>query len=363
MLLPNEHLLRIQRSPEHTTDRGSYVRLDKNERVSPLPPEIFHEVLDSLDPEIFCAYPDPLPLYQRLCRDLGLPQSHLYLTNGSDSAIRATFQAYLRPGDAVILPDPTYAMYPIYTAIYQGRASTVPYSEDRHLDVEELFRLLYGRPRILAIPNPDQPTGAVLSESIVQELAIAAHEVQTLLIIDEAYYPFYPQTALELVRKLDNVVVTRTFSKVSGLAGLRLGYVVSHPDIINNLQRVRGAHEVNSVAIAIGSYILDHPEIETTYAKEVTAGREILLAAAEELGLECPYCPTNFQLVKFTGIFDTSRIVEVLKDKGYLVRGSYTQPSVRSCIRVTVGGPDVMLGFVRALRAVVSEVGEANLPK
>lgn len=356
MIQPNAHLLEIHRVTDNMGERANYVRLDRNERVSPVSQEVFREMLSTLSADVFCAYPDPTPLYDRLGRELNMPADHIYLTNGSDAAIRMIFQTYVQPGDMVIFPDPTYAMYSIYARIFQAKARSIPYSTDMTLDVNRIFELLEERPRILAIPNPDQPTGCVLSQPALRELAAAAHGSNTLFIIDEAYYPFNPETAVELVRQFDNVVITRTFSKVGGLAGLRLGYFVAHPDIVGNVQRIRGAHEVNAISVAVGSYILDHPELGREYLDEIEAGRDVVEEAALDLKLGFPRCPANFQLLRFTDIEDTAHIVAALKNKGYLVKGGFSSPAVRDCIRITLAGPDIMMGFSEALRAVVKEM-------
>ncbi len=356
MIQPNEHLLEIHRVVEHMGERVNFVRLDRNERVTPVSQDVFREMLATLSPDTFCAYPDPTPLYARLSRELKLPENHLYLTNGSDAAIRMLFQTYVRRGDMVVFPDPTYAMYSIYSRIFQAQAQAVSYSAGMTLDTGRFFELLEMRPRILAIPNPDQPTGCVLSESTLHELAKASHQSGTLFIIDEAYYPFYPHTVLNLVREFDNVVITRTFSKVGGLAGLRLGYFVSSPEVTGNVQRIRGAHKVNAISVAFGSYILDHPELSREYLVEIEAGREVLAETALDLKLGFPNCPANFQLLRFTGLSDTVPVAAALKNKGYLVKGGFSSPSVRDCIRITLAGPDIMMGFSQALRAVVAEM-------
>jgi len=194
----------------------------------------------------------------------------------------------------------------------------------------------------------------VLSLNELRVIATAAHAVQTLLIIDEAYYPFHPTTALDLVREFDNVVVTRTFSKVGGLAGLRLGYFIAQPPIPQDVDHVRGAHEVNAMALHVGARILDHPEIGQAFVQRIEAGRAVLLDAAAAVGIHAPSCPANFQLLELNVSLNPSRVVQELKDRGYLVKGGFTHPSVVHCIRVTLDGPDVMKGFVQALREVVS---------
>jgi len=357
MIQPNQHLLGIHRISERMHERGQYIRLDRNERVTPVSTEIFGDMLSSLSPESFCAYPDPSPLYERLSKHLGLSEDYIYLTNGSDAAIRMAFQTYIRPGDLVAFPDPTYAMYSIYTAIFRAQSRTVAYAPDMTLDISRFLAWLGSkseRPRLLAIPNPDQPTGSTLTERCIQSLATAASDAGAVFIIDEAYFPFYPCTAVPLVREFENIIVTRTFSKVGGLAGLRIGYMVANPSIVNNIQRIRGAHEVNAIALAIGSYVLDHPELSEEYLMEIREGRKVLAATAQELGLGFPPCPTNFQLLRFPGVNGTGKIVSALKEKGYLVKGDFSSPAVRDCIRVTLAGPEVMQGFANRLRDVLS---------
>ena len=175
------------------------------------------------------------------------------------------------------------------------------------------------------------------------------------MIIDEAYYPFYPETAAGMLQDLDNVVITRTFSKVAGLAGVRIGYLAANPGIVRHVQQVRGAHEVNAVAVQLGSYVLDHPEITAQALTEVEEGRAVLRGVAQELGLGCPPCPTNFQILRFPEGTDTKAVVHELKQRGYLVKGGFTTAAMRSWIRVTLGPRPVMEGFATALRGVARQ--------
>ena len=308
-----------------------------------------------LKPEDLCTYPDPSPLYSRLVNHLDVLEENIYVTNGSDAALRMLFQAYVRPGKHVVFPSPTYAMYSVYAKMFRAQERTLAYDANLCLDIEQLHVLLQESPSVLVLANPDQPTGAVISQDELIRLAEDASQAGTLFIIDEAYHPFYPHTFVGLVNEFDNVVVTRTFSKAAGLAGMRLGYLVSNPDIVNNVRRVRGAHDVNAIAVAVGTYVLDHPEISEAYIEEVRSGRDVLAAAAHELGLGFPECPTNFQTLGLPGITNTAGIVAALREKGYLVKGNFTSRAVRNCIRVTLGPPDIMTAFASALEQVLVE--------
>jgi histidinol-phosphate aminotransferase len=347
MIEPNEHLKSIYRTSERMPERRGRVHMDLNERVTPFEPAIQAQLLAQIQPELLCHYPDASPLYERLARHLALPEEMLYITPGSDAAIRLLFQAYLRPGDRVVFPQPTFAMYEVYSKIFQATPRTVPYVRGQALAVQELQRLLAERPRILAVANPDQPTGSVLSREQLVALADAARDSATLFIIDEAYYPFYPETAIELVRSYDNVVVLRTFSKVGGLAGLRVGYLAANPAIVDAVTRVRGSFEVNTIAIALACYLLDHPDITQGHRQQIEQGREVLRRMAAELGLGFPACPANFQLLQFPGLASTGELAAELAARGYLVKGGFSAACVSDCIRVTLAGPELMSRFRR----------------
>jgi histidinol-phosphate aminotransferase len=178
---PNPHLLAIHRVDDAMGERAAFVRLDRNERVTPFPEATVRAMLSAVTPETLCAYPDPSPLYERLSRDLGVPVDHLYLTPGSDAAIRMVFQTYVRPGDRVVMPDPTYAMYPIYTRMFQAVPDLVAYDRDRRLDLDRFTSRLRQGARLVALPNPDQPTGAVVSLAQLRALASAAAAVGATL--------------------------------------------------------------------------------------------------------------------------------------------------------------------------------------
>jgi histidinol-phosphate aminotransferase len=349
---PNPHLRLLERAAEDMRGRERFVRLDRNERVTPFPSAEFAAMLSTLRPEMFCAYPDPWPLVERLSTRLGLPPEWVSLTNGSDAAIRKLFQTYLRPADVVLLANPSYAMYPIYTQMFGGTADFVSYRPDRTLDLSLVHEKLAGRPRIVALAYPDQPTGAIIPLDKLREMVADAHRHDVLCIIDEAYFPFHPLTAVGFVSEFDNLVVTRTFSKVGGLAGLRLGYFVAQPEVIGAVDRVRGAHEVNAVAIQMGCFMLDHPAIGDSFVRDIEAGRAVLAGASAQLGLGFPPSPANFQLLELPAGLDPVAVVEALRARGYLVKGGFEHPSVERCIRVTLAGPDVIGPFVDALREV-----------
>jgi histidinol-phosphate aminotransferase len=353
----NEHLIAIRRDSDCLGDRRRYVCLDRNERPSRWSPEIFREMLGELDPWEFTHYPDLGPLYERLISATGLPHERLCVGAGSDSLIRRAFQAFLKPGDRVLTPEPTYGMYAVWTRICQAEQIVIPYGLDLQLPLDEFVQtILEKKPRLVAIANPDQPTGSLLQRIDVVKIITACERVDALCIVDEAYFPFSPVTMLDAVREFSSLVVTRSFSKAGGIAGLRVGYAAADETVIRALHGMRSPGEVASVSATVAAFLLDRPDVMDGYRVEVEHGRKILIAAAEELGFACPRCYGNFQLLRSPVTIDCNSLVGAAARKGFLIKGAFAFPPLRDFVRITLDGSAVIEPFVECLREICREL-------
>lgn len=355
------HLNDIRRDSDRLGDRSGYIALDRNERVSPFGPEIHASLLAQLTPALFSAYPDLGPLYDRLGRVSGLGVEWLCTGAGSDSIIRRAFHAFLEPGDAVVTTQPTYAMYEIYAAMFRANYRTVPYEPDLTLDIDRLLRVIREGAKIVAIANPDQPSGTVLGLGEIERIAAAARDADALMLVDEAYFPFHSETALALVSSFENMLVVRSFSKAYGIAGLRVGFGAAHPNLIAPLQVVRGSGEVNAAGAAVATWLLDNPGVITDFVDNVERGRAVLLDCATRLGMSAPDCRANFQLLRLPEGLSAAAVGEGLKHAGYLVKFGFKHAGLKDCIRVTIDQPSVMEAFCHCLEAVVT-AGGINAP-
>jgi histidinol-phosphate aminotransferase len=354
-ILPKDHLLSIQRSSERHLGRDGFIGLDRNERVSPIPEAVFRDMLAKLMVQDLMAYPDAGPFVSRLAAQSGLPEDHIAETAGSDAGIRRLFMAYLRPGETVVALNPAYAMYEIYTRIFEGVLRRIDYLEDRRCDVETLLAAIQSGVRIVIIANPDQPSGTAIAFSDLRRIIARAAEIGAVCAVDEVYHPFHPITVAPLVREFDNLLVLRSFSKYPGAAGLRLGYALGNPALIQGLMSVRGGNEVSGVSLALGCYLLDHPEIAEDFRQTVERGRALLIEGADRLGWAAPACVTNFQLLRCAAGDDPQAIADALEKRSYLVKAGFTHPAIKNCLRVSLNGPDVMTRFIAALEDVVRE--------
>jgi histidinol-phosphate aminotransferase len=355
---PRQHLRSIERTNERHEGREEFVCLDRNERASPFPDHLLREMLSSISSRDLTAYPDPGPFVSRVVEYLEseYPEDWIVETAGSDAALRRILMAYLRPGGTVVFPNPSYAMYDLYTRVFEGISKPVDYRADRSLAIEDLLAAIVERTNVVVIGNPNQPTGTTMLASLLERVVAQAAKVGALCVVDEAYYPFHAETMLPSVRKFDNLIVIRTLSKYPGVAGLRLGYAVAPPHLIKGLIAVRGGSEISGVSLAIGCYLLSHRKIAEEFRVGAEAGRQLLVERARQLGFEAPECAANFQLLRCPAAIDPGDLTGALKRRKYLVKSGFGHPSMRHCVRVSVDGPDIIKPFLVALESAAREV-------
>ena len=350
---PIPSLASIHRLREGGRERAGFVSLDRNERLSPLPEPVIEAVRAGIDSTLLTDYPSLDELYADLVRLLDAPRDRLLLTAGSDAAFRALHQAYVRAGDRVVMLDPSYAMYPIYSRMFDAEPVQVPFRDDLSLDPDALLDATSSGVRMVLLANPNQPTGTRLAEDILRALLDRAAVCEALVVVDEAYFPFSRTTVLPWVAEHPHLVVTRTFSKAWGLAGLRVGLVVAHPEVVANLYKVRSAYDVNAFAAMCVRTLLAHPEVAEEFVDEVDAGRATVSARVSALGLEPLPGQTNFQLIRCARRIDPARLVQALHNRGYLVKGPFGASCLADCIRITLGPPALMGRFCDALEEVL----------
>jgi histidinol-phosphate aminotransferase len=350
---PIAPLRKIQRLREGGREREGFVGLDRNERLAALPDTIIEAMRAGIDSALLTGYPVLDGLYEDLSELLATPRDQLLLTAGSDAAFRALYQAYVRSGDRVVMLAPSYAMYPIYARMFDAEPVPVPFAEDLSLDGDRLLEAIGPDVRMVVLADPNQPTGTKLPRALLGEVLERAGEFGALVVIDEAYFPFSRDTVLPWLAEQPGLVVTRTFSKAWGLAGLRVGFAAAHPDVIANLYKVRSAYDVNAFAAMCVRTLLAHPEVAQDFVAEVDAGRATVTERVSALGLQALPAQTNFQLIRVAQRMEPAELVEALHARGFLVKGPFGAPCLADCIRITLGPPELMARFCDALEDVL----------
>jgi histidinol-phosphate aminotransferase len=277
--------------------------LDKNENADPEFAVLTAAVFREVDLGVLSIYPECTPLYNQLAAYAGVPPDHLLLTAGSDGAIRAVFEAFIDPGDVVLHTSPTFAMYPVYAQMYGARTKKLDYrpsADGPTMDVDDVLAAIDREsPRLVCLPNPDSPTGTVFAPGDLRLIIEAAGRAGAVMLVDEAYFPFYAETALPWVGAFPHLVVARTFAKAWGLAGLRIGYCAAHPALVRLLHKVRPMYEVNTVAVAMMQRMLPHVDAMLASVARLNAGRDAFLDAMAGLGFPVVRARGNFAHAAF----------------------------------------------------------------
>ena len=344
----NPLLASVYRTPEPVPLPPEMIRLDRNERVGPYSQETATAIFSCLTASSLSDYPDNSNLYRTLVRRTSLPRERLLLVPGSDAAFRALAHVFVQPGDRVAMLEPSYQMYPVYARMFGGVPVQVPVRPDLSVDFDDLVAQT-ARSKILWLANPNQPSGTVIPVERVTSLTRQAARAGTIVVVDEAYYPFGGTTVIDRVTDHENLVVVRSFSKALGLAGVRLGFVAGPEAVVRALFKVRASFDINALAIAAGEWALDHPEIVASYVQETARSSEVLRTLAARHGLWAPPSAANFQLIKVGPKFEPSAIKRACWDHGYAICAPVGAGPFSDYIRITTGTLDVIERFAQVL--------------
>jgi histidinol-phosphate aminotransferase len=298
-------------------------------------------------------YPDGNAFYlkQKLAAKLGVAPANLILGNGSNEVIEMIGHALLAPGAEVVVSQYCFAVYPIVTALFGAKLVVVPAKNHAH-DLDAMLAAITPNTRIVFVANPNNPTGTTASR---EELArfVNAVPANVLLALDEAYIEFLNES-LDLLPEIrnggkPNLLLMRTFSKIYGLAGLRIGYCIGHPDFIAALEKIRQPFNINSVAQAGALAALDDTKHVEKTRKTNSRGLRLYARTFRKLGLEFVPSQANFILVH---VGDGQRVFGELQKLGVIVRpmGGYQLPE---WIRISIGTPKENQRCLEALKTVL----------
>jgi histidinol-phosphate aminotransferase len=281
---------------------------------------------------------------------LGVAAEQLALTNGVDEAIHVLFETFLEADDELLLPVPTYTMYEIYASATDARVVAIQASDDLQFPFERLLAAITARTKIIAIANPNSPSGAVVSRA--QLLEIASRAPHAVVLVDEAYYHFYGETVMDQVGAVPNLVVARTFSKAYGLAGLRLGLLAGPIELMRWIRCVLSPYSVNSLALACLPPALEDTAYLDWYVGEVLAARTEFEAALDAAGVRRWPSQANFILVEIGA--QHAEFVRLMREAGVLVRDRSSDPGCNGRVRITIGTREQMKQAIAALNGAVA---------
>ncbi len=315
-----------------TGGRSGKLRLDFNENTVGCSPKVIAALKEQLDPAALAVYPEYGEAKDAIARYFRVRPEQFVFTNGTDEAIQVFVNAYVDDGQEVVLLKPSYAMYRFYSEVAGAKITEIAYPQQgMEFPLQAVLDAITPETRAVMLANPNNPTGTGVSLLGVERILHRARKA--VVLVDEAYYEFSGVTAITEIERVPNLFVCRTFSKVFGMAAMRLGCLFSHEANIHYLHKAQSPYSVNALAVLAAQAAVEDTGYVQTYVAEVLAARELLCVGLEKLGI--PYVPSsgNFVLGNFG-----KRAIEVrdaLRDQAILVRDrSYEAPG---CVRITVG--------------------------
>jgi histidinol-phosphate aminotransferase len=347
MLKARESIRTLKEYLPPLSDRRG-LRLDFNENTAGCSPRVL-EALRGLSASAIATYPNRDIGEQAVAEYLQIESQQILLSNGVDEALHLVAQTYLEPGDEVIIPVPTFAMYEIYARAAGAKIIAIPAERDFQFPLARILESITPKTKLIAIANPNNPTGQVATNEALRRLAAAAPNAA--LLIDEAYFDFYGKTILNELDSLPNLIITRTFSKAYGMAGLRIGAAVAQAEQIRMLRKAASPYNLNGVALACLPAALGDQSYIRHYVSDVTAGRAGLEAFLSELGIKYWPSHANFVLARFGAL--RVPFVTAMRERGILVRDRNSDPGCEGCVRITLGTGEHNAQLLTAVREVI----------
>lgn len=324
--------------------------LDKNENPDPTLAAVVRDAIASVPPNAHFTYPDLAPLYAKLAALVGVGPENLILAPGSDGAIRAVYETFVSPGEAVILPEPTFAMYPVYSRIYGARAVPLAYAPSNAGPVlaadTVIDAIAREQPRLVCLSNPDSPTGTAMPAADLERTIVAAGEAGAVMLVDEAYFPFHPETAVPMIARYPHLAVVRSTAKAWGMAGLRVGYAVADERMAALLHKVRPMYEVGTFSAWVLDRMLDRHDAVMASVARLEAGKRSFLDAMDRLGFRTLRGAGNFCHVAFGARADV--IHAALADLVYY-RKDFAEPCLKGFARFSAATPEQIAPVIQRI--------------
>ena len=337
----------VRAAAPYTLDHlAADVKLDQNENPYELPDELKREVVDRVLGRAWGRYPDFVPdgVIETLASFTGWTRDGILVGNGSNELINLALSVTLQPGSTIAIPQPTFTLYKLMATTLGATVGDVFLNADMSFDVGAL-REAAQRSDVLVLCSPNNPTGTLLELSEAERIIDSA---RGLVILDEAYHEFSGQTALPLLERHENLILLRTFSKAMAMAGLRFGYMLTHPRLAREVEKVKLPYSVNIFTLAAAEVVVERSEVLRDAVRKLIDERGRLARELESRsGVETFPSRANFMLIRTAQ--PARRLFDALYAEGVLVRDVSRYPMLDRALRVSVGTPDENTRFLKVL--------------
>ena len=327
------------------------IKLNTNENPYPPSPKV-KEVLQRFDLDTLRLYPDPdsTLLVEAIAKRYNVENNQVFVGVGSDDVLAIAFMTFFNSKKPILFPDITYSFYDVWAALFNIPFERPALDDDFNLVAADYYKENGG----VVIANPNAPTGIMQNEEFLRD--VIEHNRDVVVIIDEAYVDFSGKSALSLTKEYDNVLIVQTFSKSRSMAGMRIGYAMGNPALIQAMKDVKesiNSYTMNTESILIGAASLEDEEYFQENIKKVMNTRAKTKEGLEKLGFDVKESCTNFL---FAGHKDVpaKEMFEKLREKGIFVR-YFNKPRICDYLRITIGTDEQMECFLKEVKAILQQ--------
>jgi histidinol-phosphate aminotransferase len=329
------------------------VKINQNENPFEMPEPVKAAVARAMAGQLWSRYPPfvPADLAAKLARFSGWKADGILVGNGSNELIQAILTVTVEPGKHMVVPQPTFTLYKLLATILGGECAEVLLTADLQFDLNKLTEAVR-HADITIICSPNNPTGGSLDLSALRQVLKAA---SGLVILDEAYHEFSGQTAVPLLSEFENLVVLRTFSKAMAMAGLRVGYLLGHPDIVREIAKAKLPYNVNIFSLAAADAALEHFHLLKPQIDLLVQERERVYLELNKIPRVKAY-PSQANFIAYETALPPSSVFEALYADGLLVRDISRYPLLQNFLRVSIGTPLENDRFLGSLQRIMNSV-------
>lgn len=339
--------------PYSIDEREWDIKLDANESPHNLPPLVRERIMNQFEYMAFNRYPDigTRELRSLIAESFNMNIQNVQLGNGSSEIIMNLCQLFGGSGRSIVFPVPSFSMYSVYAQSSDSQPVPVQLGEDYSVSRDKvLAAAAESDAKLIILCNPNNPTGTVMPTEDIEYIVSRA---TCPVLVDEAYFEFYGESAVGLMEKYDNVIIARTFSKAYGLAAARVGYVLAHADVITMLGRVIKPYHINSLSLVTAEILYQMRDEFMPGLEQIIAERKRLAASLESIaGIKVYPSEANFVLIKTE---KSKELAAYLSEKNIGIRDFSVAPGLINCIRFTVGTPLENDDLLKAIVAFMKE--------
>ncbi len=325
----------IKRSKPLKNSRYKKIRLDKNEKNDAFGKFFLSSFTKSIKSYHLSSYPETYDVYKNISKKLRIKKENILLTNGADGAIENCFKLYTSPRSKIIKINPTYKMVDIYSQIYKTKNLDINVDDFLNTNYNKLIKSIDNKISMVIIANPNSPTGKELKEEQILNILKKTKKYNIPFIIDEAYFEFNNYSSVKFIKKYSNLIIIRTFSKAFGLAGLRVGYILSNKSNIKKLEQFRPCYEISSVGALAVNHVLKNYKIVQNNIQNILRGKIFFENFLKKKRINYISSKTNFLHVDFGS--KKKNIEKIFSKNNVLVNNSIKQKKYRSFLRITIG--------------------------